>query len=235
MKFYYDFHIHTCLSPCGDEDMTPLNIAGMAKLIGLDAIAVTDHNTARNARAVAEASAAMDGPLVIPGMEVETEEGIHIVMLFPTFDAAEAASEDLASTKPNIPNQAEYYGRQLICDGEDNVIGEEKYLLTMPTSLDLYSVKAFADKYGAAAYPAHIDREANGILAILGDIDRDMGFSTAELSKTCPPSIEEEYSSRGYKIIHSSDAHYLDALSERENFLELDSLSAQKIVELLKR
>ena len=45
MMLYYDFHIHSALSPCGDADMTPNNIVGMASIKGLDAIAVSDHNT----------------------------------------------------------------------------------------------------------------------------------------------------------------------------------------------
>ena len=36
MFFRYDFHNHSCLSPCGDNDMTPCNIVGMAKILNLD-------------------------------------------------------------------------------------------------------------------------------------------------------------------------------------------------------
>ena len=48
MNIAVDLHMHSCLSPCGDELMTPNNIVNMAKLKGLDAIAVCDHNTARH-------------------------------------------------------------------------------------------------------------------------------------------------------------------------------------------
>jgi len=91
MRYYYDFHIHTCLSPCCDDDMTPNNIVQMAKLIGLDAIAITDHNSCLNCRAAIEASKRISGPLVIPGMELETSESVHIVILFPDIDSAEKA------------------------------------------------------------------------------------------------------------------------------------------------
>ena len=87
-QFAYDLHIHTCLSPCGDELMTPPNIANMAYIKGLDLIAVTDHNTALNAAAVMRAAEEL--PLeVIAGIEVTTAEEIHVVCLFPDAESAE--------------------------------------------------------------------------------------------------------------------------------------------------
>ena len=88
MKCTYDLHIHTCLSPCGDDDMTPNNIANMAALSGLDVIAVTDHNTAGNARAVVEAGEKA-GVCVVPGIELETSEEVHVLLLFGDVAAAE--------------------------------------------------------------------------------------------------------------------------------------------------
>ena len=82
MRLTYDFHIHTALSPCGDNDMTPGNLAGMAALAGLDAIAVTDHNSCGNCAAVLEAARGT-GLLVLPGMELCTAEEAHVVCLFP--------------------------------------------------------------------------------------------------------------------------------------------------------
>ena len=96
MGFSYDLHIHSCLSPCGDDDMTPPNIANMAALLGLDLIAVTDHNSCRNAGAVMEAARMLGLPLrVLPGMEVTTAEEVHVVCLFPTLAAAEAAGAEV--------------------------------------------------------------------------------------------------------------------------------------------
>ena len=82
MKYYYDLHLHSCLSPCGDMDMTPNNITGMAKLLGLDIIALTDHNTCRNCEATI-AAGKENGVVVVPGMELTTSEDIHAVCLFP--------------------------------------------------------------------------------------------------------------------------------------------------------
>ena len=87
MKYYYDLHLHSCLSPCGDMDMTPNNIVNMAKLLGLDVIALTDHNTSLNCKAAMEVGQEV-GLVVIPGMELTTSEDIHAVCLFPTLEQA---------------------------------------------------------------------------------------------------------------------------------------------------
>ena len=115
MSFSYDLHIHTCLSPCGDDQMTPPNIANMATLLGLDLIAITDHNTTRNAAAVMEAAKLFHLPLtVIPGIEVTTAEEIHVVCLFPTLPDAQAAGEETEASLLPVENNPEIFGQQLI-------------------------------------------------------------------------------------------------------------------------
>ena len=86
-KYFYDLHIHSVLSPCGDDDMTPCNIVGMSKLLGLDVIAITDHNSTGNAEAVMKCGQAM-GLTVVPGMELETREEVHVLMLFEDLSKA---------------------------------------------------------------------------------------------------------------------------------------------------
>ena len=87
MRLTYDLHIHSCLSPCGDNDMTPANIAGMAAVKGLDIIAVTDHNSCRNC-APAMKMAGEYSVIALPGMELCTEEEVLVVCLFPELYAA---------------------------------------------------------------------------------------------------------------------------------------------------
>ena len=87
IPLYHDLHIHSCLSPCGDNDMTPSNIAGMAAVKDLDVIALTDHNSCRNCPAAVAAGERL-GVTVIPGMELTTSEEIHVVFLFPSLDQA---------------------------------------------------------------------------------------------------------------------------------------------------
>ncbi|MDI9489318.1 MAG: PHP domain-containing protein, partial [Bacillota bacterium] len=89
LKLSYDLHIHSCLSPCSDEDMTPANIVNMAKLLGLDVIAVTDHNSCRNCPAVYN-YAQKNNILVIPGMELCTMEEVHVLCFFEELENAMA-------------------------------------------------------------------------------------------------------------------------------------------------
>lgn len=234
MKCVYDFHIHTCLSPCGDDDMTPNNIVNMAKLVGLDAIAVTDHNTAGNVRAVCAAGQKL-GLTVLPGMELETSEEVHIVLLFPDCGAAEACGAYVSDKRFRIANKVEIYGHQYLADASDEIVGEESDLLLTATSIGVYDAQRVAERYGGIAVPAHIDKPANGILAILGAIDDDMGFGTVEVSPRCGEALKREMTERGYRVIVDSDSHYLDTLAAGgRNVLYPPSKKAADIIRFLK-
>ena len=118
MRVYYDLHIHSCLSPCGDNDMTPNNIVNMSLLNGMDMIALTDHNSCKNCRAAVRAGEEA-GVTVVPGMELTTSEEAHVVCLFPTVEQAEAFGDYVESRSPEIRNRPEIFGDQLIMDWQD--------------------------------------------------------------------------------------------------------------------
>ena len=124
----YDLHIHSCLSPCGDDDMTPGNIVGMAAVKGLDVIAVTDHNSCKNCPAVQKLAEAY-GVLAIPGMEINTSEEVHAVCLFPRLDQAMDFDAYVYDRLMKFPNREAVFGKQQICNEEDEVIGTEPNLL----------------------------------------------------------------------------------------------------------
>ncbi|MBO5364465.1 MAG: PHP domain-containing protein, partial [Clostridia bacterium] len=141
MKGYYDLHIHSALSPCGDEDMTPNNIVNMALLKGLDIIAVTDHNSCGNLRAVTEVAG--DRLLVVPGMEIESSEEVHILGYFPTIEAAEKMEELIRRNSTPVKNRPGIFGRQLYFNAEDEIVGEEERLLVMASGLTAKEVFHF--------------------------------------------------------------------------------------------
>lgn len=227
-EYFYDLHIHSCLSPCGDEDMTPNNIVNMALLKELDVIALTDHNTAGNCKAVIKAAEGT-GLLVIPGMELETSEEIHTVCLFEEADAALEFEKEIRKDGLHIKNKPDIYGRQLYMDEKDVITGEEEELLITATATGIYEVTRLAGKYGGCAFLAHIDRTAHGVLSILGSIDEYMGFKCFELS---PNADIEEYRIKypSFKILKNSDAHYLGQINERESSLFLEDLSVKSII-----
>ena len=227
MKLYYDFHIHSALSPCGDNDMTPNNLINMSIIKGLDAVALTDHNACENVRAAA--AVAGDKIIFIPGMEVETSEEVHIVTLFPTADAAEEMQRILVDSSPYIPNRPEIFGNQYIMDENDEICGEIDRMLVTASGLDIYTVVAAAKDLGGIAYPAHIDRESYSVLSNLGFIPPDLDISAVEITEKSRTALEGEYSNR-YNIITSSDAHYLWDISERNHYIEASDASVRGIL-----
>ena len=227
MKLYYDFHIHSALSPCGDNDMTPNNLINMSIIKGLDAVALTDHNACEIVRAAA--AVAGDKIIFIPGMEVETSEEVHIVTLFPTADAAEEMQRILVDSSPFIPNRPEIFGNQYIMDENDEICGEIDRMLVTASGLDIYTVVAAAKDLGGIAYPAHIDRESYSVLSNLGFIPPDLDISAVEITEKSRAALEGEYSNR-YNIITSSDAHYLWDISERNHYIEVSDTSVRGIL-----
>ncbi len=221
-RFYYDLHNHSCLSPCADNDNTPNNIAGMAFLSGLNIVALTDHNTAKNCPAFFEA-AKKYGITPVAGMELTTSEDIHLVCLFEKLDSAMEFDAYLQKRRVLIKNREDIFGEQLVLDGEDNVIGKEEHLLSNATTVSVDEAPSLVASYGGVCYPAHIDREANGIVAILGTIPPTPSFSAFEFHsyEKVEPYVKQ-YGLEGKTVIVSSDAHYLTDINEHKYFFELD-------------
>ena len=239
-KYYYDLHTHSCLSPCGDDDNTPNNIAGMASLSEIDIVALTDHNSAKNCPAFF-AAAEKYGIIPIAGMELTTTEDIHVVCLFENLPDALNFDAYVENNRYLIKNKPEFFGEQLILDGDDNVIGKEQNLLTNATFISIEDAKKAVEGFGGIAYPAHIDRDSNGLIAILGAIPEDTDFDYFELHDG---SLIEEYSKKHGidkdRFIVSSDAHYLTSFRDKENFFELDcerdpNMVRKKLFELLRK
>ena len=222
-KYFYDLHIHSCLSPCADDDMTPNNIAGMAALKGLQILALTDHNSCKNCPAFFDACKEQ-GIIAVAGMELSTAEDIHIVCLFERLEDAMAFDAEIEKHLPDITNRPEIFGNQLILDSEDEPIGEERKLLISATDLWLGDAVELARKYGAHVHPAHIDRESNGIIAILGDMPLDYDFDCLEFNDHSKVGyINDNYSNTKNKgVIVSSDAHHLWDINEADHCFEID-------------
>ncbi len=222
-KYYYDLHIHSCLSPCADDDMTPNNICGMAMLKGLQIVALTDHNTCGNCESFLKV-AKKNGLIGIAGMELTTAEDIHIICLFEFLDKALEFSDEVQKRSVFFPNKVEIFGQQMYMDEEDNVTGVYDYFLPVATTLCLEEAVSLAESFGALVYPAHIDRMANGIVSILGTIPDTPSFSCIEYnSKDDVEKYSEKFPSLyGKPYVINSDAHNLWSINEAENFIELN-------------
>lgn len=206
MRVRYDLHIHSGLSPCADKDMTPVNIVASAKLLGIDMIAVSDHNSIRNVE-VALKAGEFYGVTVVPAFELQTEEEIHVLCLFRSFAELSAFYDTVEFVK--VENRADIFGEQLVFDEDDNVTDREKYLLLTSSTLPVSVVAERVAAFGGIAVPAHVDREANGMVQILGAVTDE--FFAVEFSDKATPEQIEKYA-HGRAIIIDSDAHTLDGI-----------------------
>ena len=203
--------------------MTPNNIAGMAAIKGLNVLALTDHNTAKNCPAFFVACR-RQGIIPIAGIELSTEEDIHLVCLFEELDDAMRFDAVLEEHLLPIDNRPEIFGEQLILNADDEPMGEVQKLLISPTDLPIDEAIKLARSYGAHVHPAHIDRESNGIIAILGDIPSEYGFKIFEMrdrsnAERIMDTVEELNEKN---ILVCSDAHQLWNISEAENSFLID-------------
>lgn len=236
MKLFYDLHIHSCLSPCGDDEMTPYNLVNMAKVLGFDIIALTDHNSTKNCRAAVEAGRRA-GITVVPGAELCTSEEIHVVCLFPSIDAAEDFEKFIEKNIPKIKNKPHIFGNQLVMDSADSVLEREETLLTTASFISIDDAPALVEKYGGVCFPAHIDRTSYSIISSLGTFSESLKVNCFELT---PRADEKQYlekypGTRGKLILRNSDAHYLENMPLPENTLDLRENSAKALIEYLRQ
>lgn len=234
-SFSYDLHIHSCLSPCGSEDMTPATIAGMAAVKGLKIAALTDHSSCKNCPSFMKA-AEYYGITGIPGMELTTSEEVHVLCLFAELEAAMEFDGYVHSQLPEIENSEAIFGSQLVMDEDDNVIAKEPYLLINATAISFDSVFDLVGRYGGVMVPAHLDKQTTSLISNLGFIPPDSRFTAAEIhNKEIIPSFvsQHKYLER-CKILTSSDAHYIKDISEPVNFLHAEERTAASVIAALR-
>ncbi|MDD6265384.1 MAG: PHP domain-containing protein [Clostridia bacterium] len=222
-RYFYDLHIHSCLSPCGDDDMTPENIAGMGALKGLQIMALTDHNSSKNCPAFFKACK-RNGIIPIAGMELTTAEDVHMLCLFPTLESAMDFDSFVYPLIMPVKNNPQIFGNQIIYNENDEVASTLDTLLISATSLDISNAIIEVEKRLGVCYPAHIDRPSNGIITALGDIPEFYRFKCCEFND---PSNIAAYRmqypiTETMNIVCSSDAHCLWNISEAENSFEID-------------
>lgn len=229
MQVYYDLHMHSCLSPCGADDMTPWNLVNMAALAGLQVIALSDHNTTRNCPAAVEVGRAA-GVLVVPAMELTCREDVHVLCLFPDLDAAEACREAVYARLPQRKNRPKAFGNQFVMDAEDNILMEEPQLLCFAADIGIYHAAEFIAGFGGFAIPAHIDRASFSLIEAMGLVDPAMGFTVYETTRDCDvAALRAQYQIRG-GFIQNSDAHDLTAIPDACRTLEVAELTPRAVI-----
>ncbi|MDR3050294.1 MAG: PHP domain-containing protein [Oscillospiraceae bacterium] len=205
-----DLHIHSCLSPCADADMTPNNLVNMAWLKGLDAIAVADHNSARNLPAC-QAVADARGLVFLPAIEANTQEDVHLLCYLPTVADALMLGDWLYERIPPVLNKPGIFGEQCVCDAQDACVDTVPKLLIQAVQATLAEVAARVWAMGGVAVPAHINRGANSLLSALGMFPSGLRLPAVEVSPHAPPPAVDLSK---YSVLRSSDAHRLEDIAE---------------------
>lgn len=210
-RFTADLHIHTLLSPCAEIEMTPHNIVCHATQLGIDIIAITDHNACENVVAAMEAAKGT-GITVIPGMEVETKEEVHLIVLFEKMRQLKAWAAFVDSHRLDKKNDAEKFGAQFIIDADDNFIAEKEEMLLAPLTASIDVITKHVKDLGGLCIASHIDRPAYSIIAKLGFVPPDVELAAVEVSRriTVKEATVQMPFIGGLPIITNSDAHTID-------------------------
>jgi len=231
MNLFYDFHIHSCLSPCADNDMSPYNLVNMAKLAGLDIIALTDHNSCLNCPAAVEAGKKA-GITVVPGMELCTSEEVHIICLLPDLERAAAFSDFVGGHLPPMNNRTDIFGDQLVMNLLDKAVENYPQMLTLASTISVSDAVKTVASFGGICYPAHIDRTSYSVISNLGGITPEMGFHAAELTaKAALPDYLERYPIlKEMFLVTSSDSHRLEAVGKACRSINLKRNDAESAI-----
>lgn len=210
--------------------MSPCNIVNMALIKGLNAIAITDHNSIGNLRSFLDAGKEA-GILVIPGMELQTREEVHLLCLFRSLDDAQVFEDRIDPLRLRIPNKPERFGHQYLYNAQDDIVGEYPWSLLSSIDISLDEAVKLVRRRGGIVIPCHLDRKANSMLYTLGFLPPEPEFPWVELSRSCteiPKGV-----SPALRLLYNSDAHTLADIAEPDHVLEVESLSIPAIFKVL--
>lgn len=225
-----DLHVHTLLSPCGEVEMVPSLIVAAAQAAGLDLIAVADHNSCENAGAVIRAAEG-SGLKVLPGLEAQSVEGVHLLCLFDELDAALRLQQALYESLPDAPGAHRLYKEQMVVDERDEFVGYCERPISMPTSLEIIEIWRLAEQDGGLVVPSHIDRTGTGMCGVLGMMPESPVFEAVEITA----NISEQEARATYlhgmncAVFRSSDAHWLSAIGQNRTVFHLERRSVSEI------
>lgn len=207
-----DLHLHTCLSPCGGFDVTPAAVVAKAAELGLELIAVCDHNSAENVAAARQAAAKLDGRgvHVLAGMEITSAEEAHMVALFENIEAALTMQAMVFDHLQEGVNNPDLFGMQIVANCNDEVEYFNERLLIGATDLGVGDVVRRVHGLGGLVIAAHIDRPAFSLVGQLGIIPPGLELDAVEISRINDPSGADQWlAGASYPVITSSDAHHL--------------------------
>ena len=225
-KIRADLHLHTCLSPCADNQMQATVIVKQAKKVGLDMIGICDHNSAENVSAVVKAGV-REGLPVIPGIEITSCEEVHILGLFNT-EQDLMHLQDMVYDNLSGENREQFFGPQTVVDEWDHVLGTNHRLLIGATALTVEQIVKAIHRRSGLAIASHVDRERFSLIGQLGFIPKGLELDALEVST--PSSIKQGHD---YPVVTFSDAHFLDDIGKSYTHFMIEDVSVDEIKKAL--
>ena len=227
-----DLHIHTCLSPCTELSMSPKGILTAATKRGIDILGICDHNSSENSLAIMKAAKKM--PIhILPGMEVTSEEEVHVLALFDDIAHALKLQEQVYQNLPG-KNDEETFGMQVIVNEKEEVLGFSDRLLIGGTTIPLDEIIRSIHALDGLAIASHINREAFSIIGQLGFIPENLGLDALEISPSITIEEAKQKFPYDYPITCSSDAHYPDDIGKSYTSFLLQEGTVKEIKKALK-
>lgn len=207
-----DLHVHTALSACADNSMSPRRVAETAAARGIGLLAVTDHNASAHALACGGWASRL-GLRLLPAIEVASREEVHLLVFLPTFAALADFQSLVDASLPDQANLPEIFGHQPLYDRDsDQIVDVDQRLRQVGCSLSIDRLALEVHERGGVIVPAHIDRPRYGLIRQLGLVDEAAGYDGLEIAwptwrgQGC--SFGDQRS--GYPLLTGSDAHFLD-------------------------
>lgn len=228
-KFVGDLHIHTCLSPCGEEEMKATKIIEKAKEKGLDFIGISDHNSAENVEGVKKA-AKRSGIKVLGGIEITSSEEVHILGFFED-ETALLKMQKIVYENLEGENRSELFGEQLIINENDEIIGINNKLLIGATKLTLLEIVDKICQFNGLAIASHIDRPGFSIIGQLGFIPENLRLDAVEISSK---SNIQNFKISNLGVVCFSDAHRLEDIGRNSTTFLVKELTIPEIKKALK-
>lgn len=224
---FYDLHIHSGLSPCADDDMSPQNIVRMAKLKGLDLISVCDHNSLRQQEVMAQVAKAHHLNYLY-GIELQTKEEVHVLAYFKNAEDLPSMQQWITHNQMKVHNRPNFFGHQYVYDTDDHIVSEEEHALIFSLNVDLDETLSAIKRHHGKAVLAHIYGRKNGIITQLGFIPNGLKIDGIEVSD--PNDLDQfhqEYPQlKDLPCFINSDAHNLMSISEATHSLSDSALAA---------
>lgn len=233
--FKADLHTHTVLSPCGDLEMSPLNIVTKAKDKGIDILGITDHNSTKNCKALDQVAKKHD-LFILKGAEVTTKEEVHCLTFFENYDELFDFQQYIDEHLPKIKNDIKKFGYQVVVDQNENIIEQADWLLISALDASIEQIEKKVHELNGLFIPAHIDRSRYSVLSQLGFVPTDLNIDALELSKF---TNKDEFLGQNnyladYTFIQSSDAHFVDNIGETTTDFLMEEKSFGEIRQALK-